>query len=55
MGIIVIGPHPQAEIVKVTHDNGSETYNIVDGSETLGIYPRRSHAEACLPLIQSGE
>jgi hypothetical protein len=57
MGIIVIGPKPGARIVGIV-ETGSTTptsYAIMDGNELLAIFPKLSHAQALLPLIQSGD
>lgn len=63
MSVIVIGggPHPQARIVQIRElpaQQGAEysesAYEIRDGDVILAKCPKLSHAQALLPLIQSG-
>lgn len=50
------GPRPQARIVTVTEEGAPlSTYEIRDGDAILAWCPKRSHAEALLPLIQRGD
>jgi hypothetical protein len=63
MSVISIGggPRPQARIVTISEQTdapGNWTtwkYAIVDGNEILATVCKLSHAQALLPLIQSGE
>ena len=62
MGTVIIGggPRPTAQIYAVTpisNDGVLEPcfYEIRDGSEILVRCEKRSHADALLPLIRSGE
>ena len=51
--IIIGGPRPNAQIFSST--TTPTTYLIVDNNEVLVVCEKLSHANALLPLIQSGE
>lgn len=63
MSVITIGggPHPNATIFRVSKmvygapANEPDTYEIRDGAQVLAVFEKLSHAQALLPLIQSGE
>lgn len=60
MSTVVVGgggPRPQSRIVSVTEMSSLDTtsYEIRDGHEVLACFSKLSHAQALLPLIQSGE
>jgi glutamate 5-kinase len=59
MSVIVIGggPRPNARIVGIVEDDtvAPGSFAIVDGNELVAIFAKRSHADALLPLIKSGD